>query len=332
MKRPFFLLTVLICFPFLQSVYAQNTQPTLHGYIQTRFSSDFEKSNDAMIRRAKLWIDGKALGLENVSYKFQTVYRSFKDEAVMFQDALVDVKMNGIGVLRVGRFVPDFMLQRMQPDYEIADIERASVISGMIHNSKSMARQIGIQFTYQTKDLPLHISVGAFNANLESPGKNNDNNLLYTSHVQYTFINNDDAMIEAGFSAAYRYAHTLSMNTIYPSTSLVTGNDLRTGIEFQMEYKDFGIQSEYIQASIRNDKVWGYYIGSEYLVTTTVQATAGVEKYSDLISTTNDNEWYSIGLNYLFTDKTKLMTDFKTQFSSTTNNYLGEIQFQVFLF
>ena len=328
-KSVFLLLSV---FSFFSIAAAQQSTPQVHSYIQTRFSSDFDKTNDIMIRRAKLWMEGAVTGMDHVSYKIQTVYRSFKDEAVMFQDALVDVKMNGIGVLRVGRFVPDFMLQRMQPDYEIADIERASVISGMIHNSKSMARQIGVQFTYQTKELPIHVSVGAFNANLESPGKNNDNNLLYTSHVQYTFLNNDEAMIEAGFSAAYRYAHAISMSTIYPLTSLVTGNDLRTGIEFQMEYKDFGIQSEYIQASIRNDKVWGYYIGSEYLVTTTVQATAGVEKYSDLISTTNDNEWYSIGLNYLFTDKTKLMIDFKTQFSSTTNNYLGEIQFQVFLF
>ncbi|MFN3695545.1 MAG: hypothetical protein ACK4UV_11100, partial [Ignavibacterium sp.] len=73
-----------------------------------------------------------------------------------------------------------------------------------------------------------------------------------------------------------------------------------------------------------------YYASADYSFTEKIQATAGVEKFSDLIASTNDNEWYSVGLIYYFTDKTKLMADFKTQFSSTKNNYLSEIQYQIF--
>ena len=61
-----------------------------------------------------------------------------------------------------------------------------------------------------------------------------------------------------------------------------------------------------------------------------LQLTGSIEKYSDLNPETTGNEWYGTGMNYYFTDKTKLMTDFKTQFSTAENKYLGELQFQIF--
>ncbi len=315
---------------FSLPLLAQNESPQLHGYIQTRFTTDFDNVNDFMIRRAKLWVDGKVPNIDNVSYKVQMVYRSIKDESLMLQDAFADIRLNDFSSLKVGRFVPDFMLQRMQPDYEISDIERASVISGLIHSSKSMARQIGVQLTYQPNYFPIHFSFGLFNANLESPGKNKDLNLLYTSHAQLNLIKKEDALLEAGISAAYRYANSITMNTIYDANELITGNDYRFGFECQLNYKNFGFQSEYVQANINKDRAWGYYASADYSFTEKIQATAGVEKFSDLITTTNDNAWYSVGLIYYFTGKTKLMADFKTQVSSPKNNYLSEIQYQIF--
>jgi hypothetical protein len=58
---------------------------------------------------------------------------------------------------------------------------------------------------------------------------------------------------------------------------------------------------------------------------------ASVEKFNDLNSSTNDNEWFGLGLNYYFTNNTKIMTDFKAQKSDSKYNYLGEIQLQIFL-
>ena len=324
------ILLIVMSIGFYYTSIAQNSEPKLHGYIQSRFSTDFENTNDLMIRRAKLWVDGNAPGLDYISYKIQAVYRSFADEAVMLQDAFADVKFEGYGFIRAGRFVPDFMLQRMQPDYDISDIERAGVISGLVHSTKSMARQIGVQYTFQTKLSPVHISFGAFNANLESPGKNKDLNLLYTSHAQLNLFKSNDALIEIGASGSYRYANGITMNKIYNSNILVVGNDYRWGFETQLNYKSFGFQSEYIQANINKDRAWGYYADIDYYLTKNIQATVETEKYNDLIPTTNDNEWYGLGLNYYFTERTKLMADFRTQFSSIKNNYLGEIQFQVF--
>lgn len=330
MKLVVLMILVLIIGGIDNTMNAQNAEPKLHGYIQTRFTTDFDQTNDFSIRRAKLWVDGNAPGLDNISYKIQVVYRSFADEAVMLQDAFADVKFEDYGLIRAGRFVPDFMLQRMQPDYDIPYIERAGVINGLIHSTKSMARQIGVQYTYQSKQSPLHISFGAFNANLESPGKNKDLNLLYTSKAQINFLKNDNALIELGASGSYRYANGITMNKIYNSNVLVVGNDYRWGLETQMNYKDFGFQAEYIQANINKDRAWGYYADINYYLTKTIQVAVETEKYSDLIPTTNDNEWFGVGFNNYFTERTKLMADFRTQFSSIKNNYLGEIQYQVF--
>ena len=329
MKKIFFIFLSLHLL-FTQLVLAQNTEPKFHGYIQSRFISNFDNSNDFMIRRAKLWVDGNAPGLENVTYKIQTIYRSFKDEAVMLQDAFADVKLNGFGSFRAGRFVPDFMLQRMQPDYEIPVLERASVINGLIHSSKSMARQIGVQLTYQPNYFPIHFSFGVFNANLDSPGKNNDGNLLYTSHTQLEVVKNEEINLKIGFSATYRYANLISMNTIYDASKLISGNDFRFGFEYQLIYKNWGFQSEYVQANINNDKVWGYYFLTNYSFSNNIDTIIGVEKYSDIIQTTNNNEWFSLGLIYNIAKKTKLMADIKTQVSSIKNNYLGEIQYQIY--
>ena len=329
MKKIFFIFLSLHLL-FTQLVLAQNTEPKFHGYIQSRFISNFDNSNDFMIRRAKLWVDGNAPGLENVTYKIQTIYRSFKDEAVMLQDAFADVKLNGFGSFRAGRFVPDFMLQRMQPDYEIPVLERASVINGLIHSSKSMARQIGVQLTYQPNYFPIHFSFSVFNANLDSPGKNNDGNLLYTSHTQLEVVKNEEINFKIGFSATYRYANLISMNTIYDASKLISGNDFRFGFEYQLIYKNWGFQSEYVQANINNDKVWGYYFLTNYSFSNNIDTIIGVEKYSDIIQTTNNNEWFSLGLIYNIAKKTKLMADIKTQVSSIKNNYLGEIQYQIY--
>lgn len=328
-RRLFLILYVITIFSF-SSTIAQNADPNLHGYIQTRFTTDFENINDFMIRRAKLWVDGNVPSLENVSYKIQMVYRSFKDESVMLQDAFADVKFNNFGSLRAGRFVPDFILQRMQPDYMIPVLERALVVNSLVHGTTSMARQIGVQFTFQPNHIPLNLSFGIFNANLESPGKNKDLDLLYTSRAQINLVKKEDVLLEVGVSAAYRYANSITMNTIYEADKLITGNDLRFGFEFQLNYKAFGFQSEYIQANISEDRAWGYYgLATLYLISD-LQLTGSIEKYSDLNPETTGNEWYGTGMNYYFTDKTKLMTDFKTQFSTAENKYLGELQFQIF--
>jgi len=301
-----------------------------NGYLQTRLSSDFDKSTEFSIRRAKLWLYGSLPKAEYISYKVQMVYRSYKDEGLMFQDAFADIRLKEYGKIRVGRFVPDFMLQRMQPDYEIPVLERAAVTNSLIHNEKQMAREVGAQYMFQTDSLPLHFSLGVFNANVDRPAHSKDNSLLYTSRLVYKIINQGNTWLNIGGSAAYRYLNKSTLTTINKPDSVITGDDFRWGVETQLHLKKFELQGEYIQANINGDIAKGWYGLVNYTFLRKYQVVALTERYIDLNPATNNNAWYGIGFNYQITGKTKLMTDFRTQESGNRFNYSGNIQLQIF--
>lgn len=301
-----------------------------NGYLQTRLGSDFDKSNEFSIRRAKLWVYGSVPKADFINYKVQMIYRSYKDNALMLQDAFADIRLNGYGRVRVGRFVPNFMLQRMQPDYEIPVLERAAVINSLIHNEKQMAREVGIQYTFQSDSLPWYFSLGVFNANVDKPAHSKDNSLLYTSRLGYKIINNRDSWLNIGGSVAYRYLDKTSLTTIYNPDSLLTGDDFRWGVEAQLHFNKFELQGEYIQTKINSDIAKGWYALANYTFQRKYQLVALTERYIDLNPTTSNNAWYGLGFNYLITEKTKLMADFRTQESGNGFNYLGNIQLEVF--
>ncbi len=319
----------MLCILNIQG-FAQNNLPKWNGNVQTRYANDFDEISEFSIRRAKLWIYGDVPKLNFISYKIQMIYRSFKDENLMFQDAFVDIKMENYGKIRIGRFVPDFMLQRMQPDFEIPVLERAYVINGFSHNEKQMARQIGLNYIFDNDTLPLHFSVGIFNANVDKPAHSKDNNLLYTSRIAYKIINRGNIRWNVGSSVSFRKLNNSTLTTIYKPDSLISGKDIRFGFETQLHLKNFEFQTEYLEAQINSNKANGWYILASYLFNEKYQPTLLAEKYNDLNPTTNNNWWYGAGFNYFFTKNTKIMTDFKAQKSETLYNYLGEIQLQIF--
>ena len=209
------------------------------------------------------------------------VYRSFKDESLMLQDAFADMRLKRYGSLRAGRFVPDFMLQRMQPDYEIPVLERALVVNSLIHNEKQMARETGIQYTFQRESLPLHFSLGVFNGNVDKPTHSKDNSLLYTSRVVYKIINHESTWLNIGGSAAYRHLDKTSLTTIYKPDSLISGDDFRWGLEAQLHWNNLEFQGEYVQANINTDKADGWYALANYTFLKKYQAAAiGISRRS----------------------------------------------------
>ncbi|MGK9476396.1 porin [Melioribacter sp. OK-6-Me] len=321
--------TLIVYFIFGLSLSAQNTEPELHGYIQTRFSTNFDNMNDFMIRRAKLWIDGKAPELQNVTYKVQVVYRSATDENLYLQDAFVDIKYK-VGFLRIGKFVPNFTLQRMQSDAFIPVLERANVINNLIHGDKSSAREIGLEGNFDLLNSNMKFSIGIFNGNQKTPGRNISNKLLYTSKISYNIFNNKDELLTIGASFAYRYLDNQILARIFPPHEFITGNDYRYGFQSEFRFNKFEFQSELVKTNIINKNAWGYYAYAGYYLSKNFQMLAQIEKYDDLIPETNNNEWYLIGMNYYFTQKNKIMADLKTQFNEDGNTYFFQIQYQIF--
>lgn len=322
-------LTLIMFTIFSLSLFAQNNNPEFHGYIQSRFTYNEGNSLSFMIRRAKLWLDGKAPMSDNITYKMQVVYRSNTDENFYFQDAFADVKWN-FGFLRVGRFVPNFTLQRMQSDAFIPILERANVINSLIHGDKSSAREIGVEGNFDLLSSNLKLSLGIFNGNQKVPGNNISNDLLYTSKISYNLFNDKDNLLNIGASFGYRYLDNQTLSKIFPSNENITGNDYRYGFQTELKLNKFDFQSEFVSANIINKNTWGYYAYAGYYLTNDFQVLAQIEKYKDLIPTTNDNEWYLVGLNYYFTQKNKLMADYRTQFNGNGNINIAEIQYQIF--
>lgn len=327
MKKFFLvLLGILIS---LTASYAQNKYPNLHGYIQSRFTYNDGNSSSFMIRRAKLWLDGNAPLVDNITYKMQVVYRSASDENFYFQDAFADVKWN-FGFLRVGKFVPNFTLQRMQSDAFIPVLERANVINNLIHGDKTSAREIGVEGNFALLNSNLKLSFGIFNGNQKVPGNNIGDDLLYTSKFTYDLFKDKDELINIGASLGYRYLDNQTLPKIFSSTENITGNDYRYGFQTEIKLNKFNFQSEFINAKIINENAWGYYAYAGYYLNDDFQLLAQLEKYKDLNPSTYDNEWYLIGLNYYFTQKNKLMADYKTQFNGVRNINILEIQYQIF--
>lgn len=321
-----FLTAVVALFVF-QDLFAQ-TDFKWNGYIQTRLNSDFQTHNEFMIRRGKLWLIGNVPNVANLSFKIQAVFRSHKDNSFMVQDVYAQYSA-GKHKFRFGRMVPDFTLQWNQPDAVIPSLERGLVVDGIIHGDQTIARMIGFQYRYTSED-NFHIGAGIFNANFNIPGKNSDKLFLYSFRSSYDFIHSETAQFHLGFSASYRKLNNLSLSRIYNSSKLVSGDDYRWGFESILLINNFELQGEYLTAKINEDRAWGYYVYSTFHINKKFQPVMMVEKYSDLNNTTNDSEWYGFGLNYYLTEQTKIMGDFRTQFSNNRNNYLGRIQFQVF--
>jgi len=310
-----------------QNLFAQSDFKW-NGYIQTRLNSDFQTHNEFMIRRGKLWIKGNVPNVDHLSFKVQAVFRSVKDKEFMVQDVYAQYK-NEDHIFRVGRMVPDFTLQWNQPDAVIPTLERGLITDGIIHGDQSIARLIGFQYRYNSKD-NFHLGAGIFNANYNLPGKNSDKSFLYTLRSGYDFVHSETAQFHLGVSASYRKLNNLSLPRIYDSSILISGDDYRWGFESLLLLNGFEFQGEYLTANINKERAWGYYVYSAFHINEKYQLVITLDKYSDLNSTTNDNEWYGIGINYYLTKLTKIMSDFRTQFSNNKNNYLGRIQFQVF--
>jgi hypothetical protein len=322
-------LSVLLCILFTQFLFAQEKPYEWNGYIQSRFTYDNGENAGFMIRRAKLWIDGKAPSADNVTYKMQGVYRSMTDDNFYFQDAFVDVKWGSV-FLRVGKFVPDFTLQRMQSDAFIPVLERANVINNLIHGDKSSAREIGAEGNFTLLHSNLTISAGIFNGDQKIPGSNIGNDLLYTTKASYTIVSKDSALANIGVSFGYRFLTDQTLSKIFPLNVTITGNDDRYGIHCQLRINGFDFQSEFVNADINNHNAWGYYVYAAYYLSNNFQALTQTEKYKDLNPATSNNEWYLAGLNYYFTQKNKLMADYRTQFHGNKNINEVEIQFQIF--
>jgi len=314
----------------LTSLSAQDkstSKVTWIGYAQLRFTTNFNDVNSFAMRRMKLWVKSTPEFDSHWGYKIQTTITSNQNEKFMLQDVeafyqTAHFKFN------FGQFVPQYSLERFQPDFTIPLTERAEVINALIPNGTLGVRDIGVEGNYTSTTQKLQTWLGIFNGHGIKEYKFDNEGILLTNKTAVHLLNNH---LVTGYSLMYRKADHLQLKFVLPDSVQFSGNDLRYNVFAQFHSKKFVLQAEYLRAKLNDRIADGYYV----LVTlnmTKNQIVASWNKYNDLIESTDNSSMVHFGYDHLIDgDKLKIMVDNGAQLSAgALRNYYSTIQLQLF--
>ncbi len=324
-----FVKTFIVILLLTGLTFAQKLNKTFewNGYGQFRL---YKINNDVQgfsVRRAKLWVKGNVPNANSFSYKVMGIFKYNKTGYLGLLDAYGEYDF-GKSYLRFGQQIPEFSLQRMQPDWKIPVVERVTVIDALIPAAQSSARDIGLQVHVKPVKNIWQIAAGVFNGNGANLKNHNSSNFLYTvrSTVKINFAKNYSWHL--GGSVMYRKANQDEFSSVFGKNKLFTGDDFRFGIESLLKFNKIEIQAEYIEAHLGNEKAYGYYAYANYNISDKDQLIINTERLVDLDKATNDDMWLDIGYNHLFANNdVKLMISGGTQFN---DNYKLTTQIQLF--
>ena len=162
----------IVLLAVINSRITAQQQINWNGYLQYRFSGNYLNQNEFLVRRAKLWLNGSLPGNDgNWSYKIQANFHMHVKFQFLLQDVLVHYRIYNFEVT-AGQFVPDFSLQRKQPDYIIPLDERADVVNARVPGAENMARDIGVELKFADNKFQF---------------ASNNTNALTTLQIQYFY-------------------------------------------------------------------------------------------------------------------------------------------------
>jgi phosphate-selective porin len=320
---------LLIVAVVLLSVPRSTAQQTVdwNGYLQYRFTDNYLDQTAFSVRRAKLWLNGTLPeDSHSWNYKVQAMFHQQAQFDFLLQDVFVNYKTNGFDIT-AGQFVPDFSLQRKQPDYVIPLVERAAVVNALVPAAETMARDIGVEV--KASGNPGSISFGFFNGNSANSLSNKKNFLL----VQRSTVSllKAGAIVQLGYNLSYRHATTLQCAKMLGPGISFSGNDFRFGFEGRFVLSVIEIQSEYIEAHLGSTKASGFYALADYLIMREHRVTVSIEKLKDLNPATQDDPWYIVAYSYLIKeDQIKLSLENRFQPTAGKTNVLTILQMQYF--
>lgn len=301
-----------------------------HSYFQLRGSTDFSDSHSFAVRRLKFWIKSPHGFSENWSYKVQVLFTSWMQEKFFLQDAKIGYK-TGRFSFDIGQFIPQYSLQRFQPDYLIPALERARAINALIPDGTMGVRDIGLQAHYSTKNELFQTHLGVFNGYGIKEYRFNDNGYMVTNKSGINLLTGK-TKLKFGYSLQYRLADDLQLRFIFPDSVRYNGNDFRYNLFAMYNTRYFDIQAEYLNANFDGQIAWGYYVLSN-IHFKKHQIILSFEDYHDLIPATNDKPYYRIGYNYLIKNY-RIMLFFDNYFQffdKRIQNYKTSVQLQFFI-
>ena len=310
-----------------QLVFAKSSTPSVdwNGYGQFRAY----QNSDAFgfrVRRAKLWVTGHTRQ-RNIRYKVMGLfgYNRFGDFGLL--DAYADYVFQN-GAIRFGQQIPEFSLQREQPDWQIPLVERAAVIDRMIPSAQSRARDIGVQMVWQPAGHFWHVAAGLFNGNGANLKSHNATDFLATLRTTVTLRFAQHYSWHIGGSMMVRRVDAADFSLIFGDNQPFTGTDFRYGLETLLVLNKLELQGEYLHADFDGREASGYYLYANFNLSSQDQLVLSTEQVSDLNPKTDDDAWLIAGYNHLFDGHNlKLMLSGGTQFN---DNYSITTQLQLF--
>jgi phosphate-selective porin len=260
----------------------------------------------------------------------QAIFRWQNAGTLTLQDVYAAYRVTGLS-FRAGQFVPEFSLQRLQPDAAMPVVERALVVDALVPSAETYARDIGVQIA--THPLShMQFTLGAFNGNGGNQSGNNDRQLLYVARSAFQALLTDSIQIHFGASFAYRNKSAMIFKKIFGTSVPFSGEDARWGGEFVMSSSVWSLQAEYLGAHLGAEKAYGYYVLGGVFLDEMNELAGLVEQLRDLDPRSNDSAWYGAGWNHYFAEnRFKSQVAVRTQFVSGHNQYATIVQFQTYI-
>jgi len=328
------IILLTLSFLIVNLTFAQETELAksidFNGYLQIRGISNFNNYTSFSVRRLKLWIKSNPEFSKYWSYKIQTTFSSFLQEKFFLQDVKIGYKTGSFS-FDIGQFVPQYSLQRFQPDYKLPAIERAKAINMLIPGGTLGVRDIGLQVNLKTKNKLFETHFGLFNGYGIKEYRLNNQGYMIT-HKSGLNIPIKTNRLKIGYSLQYRKAENLQLRFIFPDTVKYSGNDFRYNLFAMFKSKTIELQAEFLNADFDENNAFGYYFLSA-LNFNKNQIVLSFEDYNDLINETIDKPYYRFGYNYFVKDyKIKLSLDNYFQINDgKLAKYYASIQLQIFL-
>ncbi len=320
---------VIISLLLVVSAFAQTDQ-LWTGYVQVRYSDNLYNVHSFKIRRIKLWSYHQTPFSEHLYYKVQAIFRYPVSGALVLQDAFAEYRAKNWR-LRVGQEVPQFSLQRAQPDYVIPLIERARIVDALIPAAETGARDIGMQVIVKPDSSLWTGAFGVFNGNGANVKGNEDRWFLLTTRQILKWRIQKQISLQVGASFSYRETSGLHFLRILGADTLFQGKDIRAGAELRLTLPFSSLQAEYIQAKLGTAKAYGYYVLLNIPLTEKHWLTLEMEQYKDLNPVTCDEPWMDVGYSFLYhSHKAKLMLDLRAQLTNPKPDYRFATQIQLF--
>jgi hypothetical protein len=320
---------VLVALAAAAPARAQRHSPEWGGYAQVRFTG----SRDSLgftIRRAKLWLDGSAPFAPALQFRVQALFRSTERGALTLQDVWVGYHPGAVS-LRAGQMVPDFSLERSQPDASLPLIERARAVNALIPSATTGARDVGAQVTVQPARSLWHVSVGLFNGNGGNAVGNEDKRFLVTGRAVWAARLGGADTVALGGSAAYRRTGGLAFQQILGTTTPFAGEDFRWGAEGRLAGPRYELQAEYLRVRLGAAQAWGYYLLGSCRIAPHYALAASVERMVLPDAGRRADPWYILGLTRVIRgDRAKLMLDARVQTGESRPDYATAAQFQLY--